>query len=82
MRPPLFRSALFHAPQGDGPAAVIFPTRADCDRALGPAHASTRARVASRLAAIAPAAPNRDRAAIPIRYLVYDDLLALMRGDD
>ncbi|MFN8513952.1 MAG: hypothetical protein U0232_14295 [Thermomicrobiales bacterium] len=80
--PPLFRTALFHAPQGDGPAAIIFPTRADCDRALGPTHAATRTRVASRLAAVAPAAPNHDRAAIPIRYLVYDDLLALMRGDD
>lgn len=80
--PPLFRTALFHAPQGDGPAAIIFPSRADYDRALGPTHAATRARVASRLAAIAPASPNRDRAATPIRYLVYDDLLALMRGND
>jgi hypothetical protein len=80
--PPLFRAALFHAPQGDAPAAIIFPSRADCDRALGPAHAATRARVASRLAASAPAASNRDRAAAPIRYLAYDDLLTLMRGDD
>jgi hypothetical protein len=80
--PPLFRAALFHAPQGDGPAAIIFPSRADCDRALGPAHAATRARIASRLAASTPGGTTRERTASPIRYLAYDDLLALMRGND
>lgn len=84
--PPLFRSALLHAPQGDDPAVVIFSSRADCERAQGPAHAATRARVAARLAAAVAAGGGRGNkggdSVVEVRYMVYDDLLALLQGND
>ena len=54
--PPLptpFRTAFFHAPVGHTQAAaVIFPDSSSLMRALGPAHAATRATVAARVAAL------------------------------
>jgi hypothetical protein len=54
--PPLpapFRTALFHAPvRHTQAAAVIFPDSSGLTRALGPAHAATRAMIAARVAAL------------------------------
>ena len=71
--PSLFRAALFHAPREGEAAAVIFSERAALARATGPAHASSRARVAERVAELC------GRPGVPVHYLAYDDLLALVR---
>jgi hypothetical protein len=71
--PPPFREALFHAPRDGEAAAIIFRDSAALSRATGPAHAATRARVATRVADLC----RRPGAAV--HYLAYDDVLALLR---
>lgn len=70
--PPPFRDALFHAPRGDEAAAVIFRDRAALDRATGPAHRQSRARVAARVADLC------GRPGAPVHYVLYGELLRLL----
>lgn len=74
--PPPFRDALFHAPRNGEAAAVLFREPAALDRATGPAHATTRASVAARIAALC------SRTGVPIHYLAYDDVLRLLASDE
>jgi len=72
--PLLFREALFYAPRGSAPAALIFLARAEAERANAVAHRAGRAAIAKRLALV-------HGRAIEIRYLWYDDVLRLVRDD-
>lgn len=72
--PLLFREALFYAPRGAAPAALIFLARAEAERANAVAHRASRAAIAKRLALV-------HGRAIEIRYLWYDDVLRLVRDD-
>ena len=74
--PPPFRDALFHAPRSDEAAAVIFRDPTALARATGPAHAGTRAQVVARVADLC------GRHGVPVHYLVYDDVLRLVRGEN
>jgi hypothetical protein len=70
-----FRDALFHAPRGDEAAALIFRDRAAMERATGPAHLQTRARVAARLTSLC------GRPGATVHYLLYDDVLRLLADE-
>ncbi len=77
--PPLpqpFRAAIFHAPEGrNGAAAVIFPDTTALARATGPAHASTRATIAARVATLC------QQPGIQLHYLDLPDLCAQLGVD-
>ncbi len=70
--PPLFRGAIFHAPQGDEPAALVFPDRAACERAQSPAYAAERQRIARRIGG------EFRRPWVRVLYLAYEEVLRLL----
>jgi hypothetical protein len=70
--PPLFRNAIFHAPEGDAPAALIFPDEAARDRALSAAYTAERDRIARRVGAHYRRPEGR------VLYLTYDEVLDLL----
>ena len=76
--PPLFRRALFCPPEGDGPAAVIFPEPGDATRARSTAYRATHRLIAARVA-LACLRPG----GLTVHYLDAPWLLAqLGAGDD
>jgi len=73
--PLLFRQALFHAPAGNAPAALIFLERTGAERAASAAQRASRATVAARLTR----AYGRS---VDIHYLCYDDVVRLIHEAD
>ena len=73
--PPLFRQALFYDANGATPAALLFPTSGDVERALGAAHhRATRAAITARVA-------RHHSRPVEVHYLWYDEVARLLRED-
>lgn len=72
--PPLFRGAIFHAPGGDAPAALIFPDREACARAQSAAYAAERQRIARRVGA------HYRRPWVRVVCLAYEEVARLLEA--
>jgi len=72
--PAPFREALFYNADGATPAALLFPTTDDVERATGAAHRRTRAAIAARVA-------RHHGRPVEIHYLWYDEVARLLRAD-
>ncbi len=74
--PTLFRNAIFHAPEGDAPAALIFLDETARDRAQSAAYTTERDRIARRVGAHYRRPEGR------VLYLTYDEVLWLLDQAD